>query len=457
MTTTLTPPAVKVGPFAPPYRALTTGAVALVSLVAFEALAIATAMPTVARDLDGLGLYGMAFGSTLAASIVGMVVGGAWSDDAGPGRALYAGVGVFAAGLVVAGLAPTMAVLVIGRTIQGLGGGMQVVALYVVVGQAYPPELRPRLFSWFSAAWVVPAVVGPTIAGALVEHAHWRFVFLGVPLLIIPAIWLVRVGFRSRTWTVASERTPRRPGRVRGAIVVAASALLLHQAVNIGDRVGSGAVSVAVVLVSLVGVFLAARPLLPGGTMAAARGLPSVVLLRGLTAAAFFGGEVMIPLMLSERLGWSPTAAGTALTIGAMGWSAGSWVQGSVVEPERRAVYLRAGAGLLALGLAGVSLALVPGSSGVVAVVAWGVAGSGMGLMYPILSVLTLELSAPAEQGLNTSALQLSDALLTTISLALVGALIALGAPTTGTFVLGLLVAASIAATGVGVAGRATP
>ena len=323
MTTTLTDPAATtatttpapVGPFGPEHRALTIGAVALVSLVAFEALAIATAMPTVARDLDGLGLYGMAFGSTLAASIVGMVVGGTWSDEGGPGRALYAGVGVFGAGLAVAGLAPTMTLLVLGRTIQGVGGGMQVVALYVVVGQAYPPELRPRLFSWFSAAWVVPAVVGPTIAGAIVQHAHWRIVFLGVPLLVAPATWLVRSGLRSRTWEVADPTAPRRRGRVRPAIAVAASALLLHQAVTLGDALGSGAVAIAVVVVGATGIVLAARPLLPTGTMVAARGLPSVVLLRGVVAAAFFGGEVLIPLMLSERLGWSPTAAGTALTL----------------------------------------------------------------------------------------------------------------------------------------------
>src|SRR3712207_8889708 len=82
-------------------------------------------------------------------------------DRRGPRVALPWGVAAFAAGLLVAGLAGGMAVFVAGRALQGLGAGVMVVLLYVIAGQAYDASLRPRLFGAISAAWVLPALVGP--------------------------------------------------------------------------------------------------------------------------------------------------------------------------------------------------------------------------------------------------------------------------------------------------------
>ncbi|MFD0472161.1 hypothetical protein ACFQ0B_30555 [Nonomuraea thailandensis] len=67
----------------PQYRALSIGLVALVTLQAFEAMAVATAMPVIARELDGMHLYNLAFSATLAASVIATVLGGRWSDVRG--------------------------------------------------------------------------------------------------------------------------------------------------------------------------------------------------------------------------------------------------------------------------------------------------------------------------------------------------------------------------------------
>src|SRR3954447_12008996 len=91
-------------------RTLTVGSVALVSLGAFEAIAVATAMPTVAVALDRLAAYALAFGLPLATSVVGMVLAGVWSDAQGPGGSMRVGVAAFVVGLLVAGLAPAMPV-----------------------------------------------------------------------------------------------------------------------------------------------------------------------------------------------------------------------------------------------------------------------------------------------------------------------------------------------------------
>src|SRR5690606_4475832 len=94
----------------------------MILLVAFESLAVTTAMPTVATVLDGAHLYQLAFAGAIAAGIVGMVVGGAWCDRSGPRTPLTLACAAFAAGLAVAALAPSMEVLVAGRLLQGLGG-----------------------------------------------------------------------------------------------------------------------------------------------------------------------------------------------------------------------------------------------------------------------------------------------------------------------------------------------
>ena len=176
------------GILARPYRAATAGIVGLISLIAFEAIAVATALPTAVRELDGLAWYGWAFTALLVTSVVGMVAAGELTDRVGGRLPLLGGVGAFLAGLLTAGLAPGMAVFLLGRALQGLGVGLLIVVMYVVVGDQYPERLRPTVFGAISAAWVIPSLVGPVVAGALAEGPGWRWVFLGLVPLVAAAI-----------------------------------------------------------------------------------------------------------------------------------------------------------------------------------------------------------------------------------------------------------------------------
>lgn len=172
-------------------RLLLVVSVALITFAAFEALAVATAMPTVSRELDGDQLYALAFGITLATQVATTPAAGQWCDSGGTRAALMTGVGTFVVGLLVAGLAPSMWILVLGRAVQGIGGALVIVPLYVLVGTVVPEQRRPGFFAAFSAAWVVPSLVGPLLAGFLAEHVSWRWVFLGVAGVAIPASFLV--------------------------------------------------------------------------------------------------------------------------------------------------------------------------------------------------------------------------------------------------------------------------
>ncbi|HEY3438117.1 MAG TPA: MFS transporter [Actinotalea sp.] len=441
---------------------MTVGMVTLVVLNAFEALAVTTTMPAVVRALGGLSLYAMAFAGTVASSVVGMVAAGMWSDRRGAGRPLLTGVGLFCLGLVVVGTAPSMVVVVVGRVVQGLGSGLISVALYVVVAHVYPARTQPRVFAAFAAAWVVPSVVGPAVAGFVAEHLGWRWVFLGIPLLAVGAVATLRQvlvqSAEARPGDVVDpdQALSRAGGRVR--LTAALGAGLGAMALHWGGR-QSGVAQLVTLALGAAALAVSVPRLLPPGTTRVARGLPSVVVSRGLFGAAFFGAEVYLPLLLIEWRGMSQAGAGLALAAAAILWSLGSSLRGRREGRWDDARVLRTGGLSLMVGIACAALGVWPAVPVAVSLLGWGLSGFGMGLAYPTLSVLTLRLSAPHEQGTNSSALQVNESLTIAVVLAAGAPLFAAlveGSPQAA-FLVCFGLAAAAAAGAALVAGRVSP
>lgn len=419
---------------------ITIGACALVLLGAFESLAVTTVMPVVSAELDGERLYALAFAGPLATGVIGMVVAGDWSDRRGPAGPLYAAVAAFVAGLLIAGLAPTMEIFVAGRFVQGLGSGAIMVALYVVVARVYPQAALPAIFAAFSAAWVVPSLVGPTVAAVVTDLSSWQWVFLGVVALAVVALAMVVPALRGMP--VGEGTTgPWAFARLGWSALAAVAVLALNL---VGDIPGFGPVlALAAVIVALVAV----RPLVPRGTLIARRGLPSVILVRGLAAGAFFGTQVYVPYLLTSEYALTPTLAGLALTGGALAWSISSTVQGRLGERLAHVTALRIGTGLVVLGILLVLATASLGWPVLVIAAAWIVGGAGMGLMSPRSSVLTLSMSTPADQGFNSAAMTVADSFGSAVVLAVTGTLFAaLAATGPYTVVFGLTALIAIAA-----------
>ncbi|WP_107425904.1 MFS transporter, partial [Streptomyces milbemycinicus] len=386
------------------YRALTLGIVSVVSLIAFEASAVNTAMPVAARALDGVELYAYAFSAYFTASLFAMALSGEWCDRRGPLAPLFAGIAAFGAGLVVSGSAQDMWTFVGGRAVQGVGGGLVIVALYVLVGRAYPQRLQPAVLASFSAAWVLPVIVGPLVAGTVTEQAGWRWVFLSIPVLILLPLAVMLPALRKVDRGEPSPAMNRR--RILLALAVASGAGLLQYAGQ--DLVWISLIPAAAGLALLVPCVLR---LLPKGTFRAARGLPSVVLLRGVAAGSFLGAESFVPLMLVTERGLSATAAGLSLTGGGLTWALGSYTQSRPrLEPYRERL-MAAGMLLMALSIGMVPLVLIDSVPAWLVAVAWVIGGYGMGLVISSGSVLLLKLSGPKEAGSNSASLQVSDAL----------------------------------------------
>jgi MFS family permease len=402
------------------HRLTTAGLLMLVTFVAFESMAVATAMPTAVRELHGLAWYGWPFSAFLVASVVGMVLGGDLDDRRGSQVAVLTGVATFAGGLLAAGVSGSMALFIAARALQGVGGGIISVSLYVLAGRAYAPELRPKLFAAFSAAWVLPALVGPLLAGLVTAHLGWRWVFLGMLPLIALGLALLLPALRRLPVPPAASA----PASARRwwALLSGLGIAVLQYA---GQRLDAFAVGLAVVGAVL--LVLGLRALLPGGTARLRRGLPAVVGARGLLAGAFFGMDALLPLSLTELHGYDPAAAGVPLTAGALGWAVASQLQGR--RPDvARVVLLRLGFLLLALGLAGTALVALPVLPGWPSYLTWGVAGLGMGLGMPSLSILLLAQSPEHRRGADSAALQIADVTSSALCIGVVGVLVAAAA-----------------------------
>jgi MFS family permease len=374
-----------------------------------------------------------------------MVVAGEWCDRSGPRAPLITGVTVFGVGALLAGAAWTMPVLVLARVTQGLGGGFAIVAIYVVIGRAYPDVLRPKAFALLSAAWVIPAIIGPLVAGFLTDYVSWRAVFwLVIPFVIPPMLVLAP---RLHRLGRALSDAPRRHGRVRLAVVAAAGLALLQEG---GTR--RGWLGLALVVIGLALVVPSLRLLLPRGALRFAPGLPTVVMMRGLLAGTFFAGEAFVPLALQTIRGVSTAQSGLILTVGALAWATGSQVQGRLYGRLPRSRLVQAGAGLVALCLATMPLCLQPGLPFWTSALSWFAGAAGMGMCFGAIGTLTLELSDPHDQGANVASLQVCDSVGSVLLVGLAGAIyagaVSADAVSARTFTTIWLVMAVVAAAG---------
>ena len=416
----------------PAYRLLTLALLALVTIIAFEAMAISTAMPSVASDLDAVRSYGLAFSLMLTGELLGIVVAGVWSDRRGPLPSLFAGQALLAAGSAVAGLALTFPMLLVGRLVAGVGAGLIIVALYVVIGGAYPDSMRPKVFSWLSAAWVLPSLVGPPISGWLASTWSWRWVFL-IVLAPIAVTFLVVLSQRQR---ITDGTTDARQADAEGGVDHSGHGRIA--VLGLAVAVSAGAMQwgaeqlapprllpVTFALLGLVGVALTAPRFVPPGTLRMARGLPSVMSSRFLLTASFNGALTFIPLMLVNERQLDLTTAGIMLTVGALGWSFGSFLQGRHALHDRRSELVVVGGASLTVGILLLAAIAAFDWHYYLVGLATMLQGFGMGLAMSATSVLSLALSAARDHGSTSSSLQLADVLGSVMGISAAGALFA--------------------------------
>ena len=425
-------------------RLMAIGLVLGVTMVAFEITAVLTALPTITDELHGDSLYGVALACYTLANLVALVVTGELTDRYGPARPYLASLAVFAAGLVVAATAQSMAVVVVGRTLQGAGTGGLAPIAYVLVKRAFPADRQPSMYAYLSAGWVLPSLIAPAVAGTITDGLGWRWVFwLLLPL--IPVVAFITV--RPMLAYAASGAGVVRHSRIGAAVLAAAGIGLFVTALQFKHpvaAVGGALIGLAIGLPSL-------RRLLPAGVQRAARGLPAVVLCRIIATAAFLGADSFIPLAADRIHGASPTKQGFVIIGASLTWTAGQWFisRHPDIDP-RRAV--RWGFTVMALGLAASMPVLAAGWPLWATFLGWAIGGFGMGLLFNPTTVTAMSHADEGAEGLVSSQVNLADAVGFSTMGGIGGAMVAISDRTSLSLAggLGINFALSIALAGTG-------
>lgn len=437
----------------PGLRPIVLGVVGLMTVVAVAAVASATVMPIIARDLDGLDIYiwGVTVGTIM--SLLGIVLGGILCDTYGPRVGLLAGAAGLAIGSLLIAVSPNFTWFICARVGQGLGGGILMVTAYVIIARAIPDDLRPRAMAALAAAWVVPTFAGAVLAGVLADTLSWRVTYAAIPVVAL-GVTLV-IAPRLRTLPGTGVWTGAWP-RIRSAVVAVAGLLLVQDGMTRANLWGLLEAVAGIVL-----VIMASRNLLPKGALRFRRGLPTSVMMRGVVSAGYFGSAAFLPLVLIEVRGATATQAGLIMGVAGFAWWVGSSIQGRYSTPTNASRLVAIGSSVVAGSLLLLPLLVLVDTPIWVAAVILCVCEIGLGLALPAVSVQVFRLSEEERQGFNSSALQIVDTILSAMLAALLSVIYARavdgGGTGAGTFTLIWVISAIPAIIGVLLARRMSP
>lgn len=404
---------------------LVAGLMVGMALHAFHGTAIITAMPLIAANLDGRSLYGAAISVYLVASIVGLAAAAGPVGRHGPRRVLGAGLLFFSLGIGLSAASPAMGWLVVGRAVEGIGGGIISTVLYASVNLAFPVTARARILALLAAAWVIPMLGAPPLAAGIAEAFGWQWVFLAV----LPAVWFTWLCAAGPLGRVAVAPASDVGGGVptKEAVALAAGCGLLLVA---GGFVGASTPRlVSSGLLAILGLALVVHRfdrVLPAGTLRARPGLPSAIALKTLLAMCFFGVEGFLPLATTELLGWSTLEAGLLLSAAGVAWTLGSIAEARFAgRADGRGALL--GSAIVVAGVAGEIVAVQRLHPMPWLFAFWTLAAFGMGLGYNVANSTAMAKTEPGREGLTSSALGISDSLGIAVATGLGGVLVALG------------------------------
>ena len=365
---------------------------------AFSTFITATILPSAIAEIGGLAIY--AWASTAYA--VGSILGSAGSSVAvvrmGMRHAVVLAVSVFVVGAAVCASAPSMPVVVVGRALQGLGGGMLIASAHSMVRELFPEALWQRMLTTISCAWAIPALGGPVVGGVLAGLGHWRAAFWAMtPIAVIAA---------ALTWRILPRTRDTRPARVPfGRLaLICVSVLCVGSIAN--TRAPAARVALLVGAVAAVALMLrldgrAPARLFPTGMMSLGSRIGQGFWMIFLLGMSTTPGGVYVPLLVQVLHGVTPAAAGYLYAVQSLSWTTGT-ILSAQVSPVRARAVLILGPLLTAAGFTGLFFTI---GSGPVAAIAGSLmlVGIGIGTCWAHIGTAILSSARPDEGALTAS------------------------------------------------------
>ncbi|MCX5495461.1 MDR family MFS transporter [Kaistia dalseonensis] len=426
MDATLSPPQARAELDDATKRTIVFGVLLAMLLAALDQTIVATALPTIGRDLGDLQNLSWIVTAYLLSSTAVTPLYGKVSDIYGRRTTLLTAIGIFILGSIACALAPSMLALIIARFVQGLGGGGLISLAHTIIGDAMSPKERARYMGYFGAVFALSSMAGPVLGGVLSQAFHWSLIFwINIPLGLLAFAMTAN----------ALRKLPRheRPHRIDaiGALLLVLASVLLLLALSWGGVtyawdsptiLGIIAASIVAWVLFVIRLLTAPEPFLPLGVLG-----DKVVAYA--TLAGFFGIGTMVglsiylPLFFQSVLHLTAGASGVALIPLSICTVIGAQFSGRVmarVEHYKRTPLIGLGVAAVTTGI----LAVVSHSASLIEIeVLLSIIGLGLGTLFPVTIVAVQNAVPPHHMGSATATVNFMRSLGSAIIVATFGAI----------------------------------
>ncbi|MBD2780612.1 MFS transporter [Xenorhabdus szentirmaii] len=378
-----------------------------VGLMATNTLIAITILPSIVKEIGGLNLY--AWNTTLfvMASIIGSILSARLLSSSGARNAYLVAAAIFFTGSLLCTSAHTMEMMLIGRTIQGLGGGFLFALSYLMINQVFEQSLWTRAMALVSGFWGVATLIGPAVGGIFAEMNAWRYAF-GI---MLPSILL----YALCAYCILPKKQAQNKTKVALPIVQLILLSIAVLAVSYGSlskdvRINIFGVVAAVVLLLLLVIHerRASIRLLPKNVFS--RSSPHLVLFATIFLLMIgLAGDVFIPYFLQILHGKSPLISGYMVATAALGWTVGEMISASWNGAKMR-FSIVSGPVFMLLGMVILIVMLPSQSAGewdiiLPILLGLGLFGFGIGFGWPHLLTRILQVSDDADKGIAGSSI----------------------------------------------------
>ena len=393
--------------FLPEHLAATLMLAGGVTLYAVESYITATIAPSIVRDIGGLALFSWVTSLFVAAAVLGSIFV-AMRPRGITLRGVYVIAAlVFSAGSMVAAIAPSMPVVLIGRALQGLGTGALAALGYAFIRFVYPEPLWPKATTLYAAIWGISTVIGPTLGGFFPAGSSWRYAFI----VLVP-LGLVMAGLAPRLLPeVEDDREQIKTPVAQIGLLLAA--VLMISAAGAITATAMKALLIAASVIAVSAMLLvegrSRNRLLPSGAVSLSKPI-SRVYLTMLAMTLVLVSDVFIPYFLQSLHGVTPLMSGYLVALVAVGWTFAAFLSSSLTGGQAHAAII-IGALIEAAATASLTLFLARDNAEgqllliVPAAIAIFMMGFGIGLGWAHLVAMVLKLVASNEQDKASAAI----------------------------------------------------
>ncbi len=402
------------------------GVMLAIFLAALDQTIVATAMPQIVQEFQGLEHLSWVFSAYMLASTVTIPIYGKLSDIYGRRFFFVVGIVIFMAGSIMSGQSQSMLQLIIFRAFQGIGGGAIMVNAIAVIGDLFTPAERGRWQGLIGGVFGIASVIGPLAGGSLTDNFTWRWIFyINVPFGILALVVLI-----SALPKIKPETLRRNIDYLGATTLGLALITLLLAFVWGGSQYAWGSVQImglfAATIILLSGFALiesrAADPVLPLNLFAN-RGLNVSVIVTFLTSFGMFGAIAFIPLYAQSVVGFSATNSGLVLAPLSVGIIISSAIVGQIIS--RTGKYKLSSIIGLVIAVVGMYLfsRLTVATTSLELVRDMIVLGLGIGVSFPIYTIVVQSSFDRSKLGIATATIQLFRSIGSTVGVAIMGSL----------------------------------